>query len=217
MAETSTPLPKIRSYQNCSNKDVIGYNDCPDYLFKMIPSSGKSKQKRIQLGHVATTDGVNHSFVANSAPPRAMRRFSSKSNASSIPSPDSTPLSSSIESFEGPNYTSLPLSPSTSVMSAPIALNKCMNAIELKARIEDIYNSPNKLQDKEFAFYKNKLQNNLMSCLDQDNTRMVLTIFFNESTDKNKAQSILEKWMYIDMSVGEWSPYLLKIYRNTVV
>ncbi|CCH58025.1 hypothetical protein TBLA_0A02250 [Henningerozyma blattae CBS 6284] len=204
----------FKSYQYCAEKDVPGYNDCPDYLFQLLPSSKlREKKKRIRLS-VKTPTG-NRNLISTQAPPPPSKRYSSRKSSLKLPpTPEGTPITLEKSVFESVSENSSDDSLSGKYTPSPMSLTICLTETEIKDKLAQFLKLSNKLSAKEFNYYKNKLFTNLKNYLDDQTTRYVLTLFFEEIADKNQAEALLQDWMVTDMGVGEWSPSLLKLYRN---
>lgn len=52
--------------------------------------------------------------------------------------------------------------------------------------------------------------------LEIESVRQVLTMVFEESSDKHKGQLVLREWLTSDTSISNWCPAFLKIYENAI-
>lgn len=172
-----------KSYQNCAETEVPGYNDCPSFLFMPNRPSSKRKQHRVISDHISTIGPTDSSSSTNlaTAPPPIFRKGPHE-----------------IRNQKDKNST------------APLSKEEILN------KVNELYDFESKLVTKEFEFYKKKVDNNLISSLENDSTRVVMTRFFLEAnSDKTKASKTLKAWMSSDVSVINWCPAFLKIYEHT--
>ncbi|CCE64394.1 hypothetical protein TPHA_0H01890 [Tetrapisispora phaffii CBS 4417] len=176
-----------KSFQNCSENEVTGYNDCPSFLL-----SGKNKKNPLSSHRIV--DNVPEYMYGkkialnNIAPPPPSKRMLSRrvSTSSEI----------SFSSMDSENY---------------------LEKNEIVLLVQNLLSSETRLNENEFQFYKKKIETNFLSSLENENTIMVLSQFFNEaSKNKSNAQKLMKNWLVSDISVSNWVPSFIKIYENSI-
>ncbi|CAR31013.1 hypothetical protein ZYGR_0P03190 [Zygosaccharomyces rouxii] len=173
-----------KSYQNCAETEVPGYNDCPSFLFMPQRPSARRKQHRVISDHLS----------ANNSP--------------------STHSTSTTDTTTAPPPI-LHRKPHEIAKNQEKTSNASLNKEEILHRVNELYGLKSKLVTNEFEFYRRKVDNNLVSSLENDSTRAVMTRFFLEAnTDRTKASNTLRAWMSSDVSVLNWCPAFLKIFEH---
>lgn len=194
-------IKPTKSFQNCLEAEVPGYNDCPTVLFSIDPNSGprsKSKQrtksKRCVSGRLATEvlDLYGNTKTATTPPPVLKR-----------PSVTAAQQESACEGVLVKDQGDRQLQ--------PILCSK----EELVAKINDLCVCGSKLSSKELEFYKKKLYSNITKILQNEHTKTVLSQIFNEK-DKNMAVKTIKHWMVTDTTISNWCPAFLKIFENAM-
>ncbi|KAI8389527.1 uncharacterized protein CGFF_01201 [Nakaseomyces glabratus] len=213
----------VRSYQNCSENDVVGYNDCPESLFVMpaVKAAKKIRPRRIPVSVNTDTqsskinEGVSSESAskdddvlnlpksrlakASAVPPPPIGRRSTSSSVSSLMCDSPTPLQSRSSSMSTLDNVSL------------------LDENELMKKVANILNAESKLSNKEYEYYKGKIDSNLEESLKNDKVRIFLSRFFSElESSKNKefAQKILLRGMTSDTTINSWCPAFHKIFDN---
>ncbi|CDO93674.1 unnamed protein product [Kluyveromyces dobzhanskii CBS 2104] len=88
---------------------------------------------------------------------------------------------------------------------------------ELSQKYQWITALPSKLPDKEFSFYKSKVDKVLDDVLESAATRYALSEIFESLDDSEKVSAVMTKWMLSDVSVNSWCPSLRKIVESAVI
>ena len=143
-------LSRARSFQNCNEADIPGYNDCPNLLFH---SSSSIAPKRI-VSNVVDVSG--NTRVATAPPPVMKRKVSEKLRNSELSNADVRILSKD----------------------------------ELMSELNSLVARGSKLKEKEFSYYKGKVEKNFELCLDHENTRSVLTKIFDNLNDERTVSDL---------------------------
>ncbi|CCH62098.1 hypothetical protein TBLA_0G01540 [Henningerozyma blattae CBS 6284] len=97
----SSSSSSIKSFQNCSESDVKGYNDCPEFLFNLPTRSRSSTNLNKKRSISINFDTLNSDTFGNirpamtPPPPRTFKRVSSTGSSilSQVPAPYPTPIS----------------------------------------------------------------------------------------------------------------------------
>ncbi|SMN19034.1 similar to Saccharomyces cerevisiae YMR184W ADD37 Protein of unknown function involved in ER-associated protein degradation [Maudiozyma saulgeensis] len=184
-----------KSFQNCTEADVPGYNDCPTFLFQV---SNKKSSSSTSLASSNTTLSSTGNVITSKV------RDTSGNTKSAISPP---PLISKrkVSNQIDPNKNN-------DEDKANI-----MTKDELLSKIDELLSKESKLSEKEFTFYKNKVDNNIERSLDNVSTVNTLSQFVNIiENDKVSAKKLLTQWMVSDTSIGTWCPAFIKIIDNTV-
>lgn len=194
-------IKPTKSFQNCLEAEVPGYNDCPTVLFSIDPNSGprsKSKQrtktKRCGSGKLATEvlDLYGNTKTATTPPPVLKK-----------PSTTATQQESACED--------VPVEDQGDRQLQTISYSKD----DLAAKINELTGCSSKLSSKELEFYKKKLDSNVAKILQNDHTKTVLSQIFNEK-DKNVAVKTIKHWMVTDTTISNWCPAFLKLFENAM-
>ncbi|KAL3229956.1 Alpha1-proteinase inhibitor-degradation deficient protein 37 [Nakaseomyces bracarensis] len=222
----------IKSYQNCTENDVVGYNDCPESLF--VLSTAKSKRarpRRIPVGihGAAETNYITSTGSSGSA---------SDSRSSSSPLDDDEKLR--LPKARVAKRTVVPpppigrrstssslVSSSSSIMDIPCATSRSssMRSVdevviseeELLKKVSNIIQTDSKLVDKELEYYKKKVDSYIEPSLKNYTVKLLLSHFFNEletSKDREQAQKLLVRAITSDTTISSWCPAFLKIFEN---
>ncbi|CAH00557.1 Add37p [Kluyveromyces lactis] len=173
----SSGMNRTRSFQNCRETEIPGYNDCPSFIY---PGAASIAPKRIVSQSVDTSGNTR---MATVPPPSMKRKVSEKLR--------------STESLD------------TSI----VALSKQ----ELSDKYQWITSLPSNLQDKEFSFYKTKVDKVLENVLENEGTRYALSEIFANLNDSKRVTDLITKWMLSDMSVNSWCPSFRKLIENAQI
>lgn len=190
MATEEESLKSSKSFQNCAEADVPGYNDCPTFLFRV-----SNKKTRSSTSLTSNSSHSSTKWISNN-----VRDVSGNTKTAVVPPPlvDKRKISSNI-TIDNNSENEI------------ISLNK----EEILSKIDDLYTCKTKLSEKEFAFYQKKVTNNVNTSLNNDSTQLTLSQFFDLfSKDKQKAKKLMMDWMISDTSIGNWCPAFLKIIDN---
>ena len=183
-----TKLPhRTQSFQNCKETDIPGYNDCPSFLFNVSKKSGR--RNRLQY---AVQDTYGNTKLPVAPPPISSKRNSMVvSNANSIKPKDDDGSSSSDHSKE------------------------ILSEDEILKKIDELINRRSKLSEKEYNFYKQKVNLNLPKSINNPSTKTSLLHFLNIGNEKIKQVKYLREWMMMDITISNWCPSFLKLIENT--
>ncbi|EDO19374.1 hypothetical protein Kpol_1002p20 [Vanderwaltozyma polyspora DSM 70294] len=178
-----------KSFQNCSESEVPGYNDCPSFLFDLGTKRNTIKDNKI-IDNVPYMYGKKLQANVVAPPPPMKRRVSRRTSSTSS-------LVSSSSSVE---------------------FDHLLAKDEILSMISQLLNTQSRLSSKEFDFYRRKIDSNISGSLDHESTRHILTQFFTESKrNRANAETLLRNWMITDITISNWSPALLKVFENTIV
>lgn len=193
----------LKSFQNCKETDIPGYNDCPSFLFQISKknSSGRKQQRIV----TPVRDLYGNTNGLPSMPPPPMKRKTSDSLNDVCDSNTGSDISM--------NNSSVSIL-TTDTSTSKLADLKTMNEVEIKERINNILNTKTALSEKEFQFYKKKIDLNLEKSILQETTRNIISEFFQLQDNKLVATNYLRKWMINDITIANWCPAFLKIYEN---
>lgn len=209
----------IRSYQNCTENDVVGYNDCPESLFVLGTSKAKrSRPRRIPVGIHGTAEFQGK--ADNSVEDDQLKLKLPKARVAKVtevPPPPvgrrSTQTSLVSSSSSIMDSTTIP-SRSSSLQSVDDVV---ISEDELLKKVCKIMQTDSKLSDKELEYYKKKVDANVEPSLKNTTVKLFLSHFFNElETTKNReqAQKLLVRAITSDTTISSWCPAFLKIFEN---
>ena len=193
-------IKPTKSFQNCLEAEVPGYNDCPTVLFSIDPNSGpksksktRAKTKRCMSWKLTTEvmDLYGNTKTATTPPPVSKRP---------PVGPTQQEPASEIVPAMGQNDT----------QSQVVMYSKD----DLLLKINDLCGPGSKLASKEQDFYKRKIDSNIAKILHTDHTRMVLSQIFDEN-DKQAAVKTIKHWMVTDTTISNWCPAFLKLFENS--
>lgn len=192
-----------KSYQNCSETEVPGYNDCPSFLF--LPHRPVARRKHRIVSQPLDADNVIETASNSSVPPITShkRKHRVVSEPLDIGNGDET-FSASVPPIAGNRKQRI-----------ETAGSEILDKEEILHRVDELYALKSTLLKKEYDFYKRKIDSNLMESLNSASTRQVMTRFFEEAHDKPKASNTLRSWMSSDITVINWCPAFLKIFEHT--
>ncbi|CAB4254314.1 similar to Saccharomyces cerevisiae YMR184W ADD37 Protein of unknown function involved in ER-associated protein degradation [Maudiozyma barnettii] len=184
-----------KSFQNCAESEVPGYNDCPTFLFQV---SNKKSSSSVNLSSSTTTLSSADNIITTK-----VRDISGNTKSAVSPPPLITKRKLSSQ-----------LDPNKNNDSNKINV---LTKDELESRITELLAKESKLSEKEFIFYKNKVNNNIKKSLDNVSTVNTLSqIFGSIENDSTAAKRLLTQWMVSDTSIGTWCPAFIKIVDNIV-
>ncbi|GAV54586.1 hypothetical protein ZYGR_0AN00540 [Zygosaccharomyces rouxii] len=174
-----------KSYQNCTETEVPGYNDCPSFLFMPNRPSARRKQHRVISNHLSANDNpsthpTNKTDTATAPPPILHR------------SPQGI-----TKNQENVSDTSL---------SKEEILNKVGELYGLKSKLVT--------KEFEF-YKKKVDNNLVGSLENGSTRAVMTRFFLEANSDRNKASNTLRAWMSSDVSVINWCPAFLKIFEHT--
>lgn len=181
-------MKRTQSFQNCKETDIPGYNDCPSFMYPGTLGSAPT-------GLVAqAVDRSGNTRVATAPPPAMKRQVSAK-------------LSAKLNRTNG---STTPAAGSTAALSAVPLLDKD----ELCRRYEALVSGGSRLSEKEFAFYKKKVDLQWPLVVEQEGSRVALSEIFGNAGDARKVSELFQRWMLADVSVHSWCPSLRKLVEN---
>ena len=184
-----------KSFQNCTEADVPGYNDCPTFLFQV---SNKKNASSTSLASSSTVSSTNNIITTK------VRDTYGNTKTAIAPPPMMSKRKISTSSTE-------PASTTTEESNQVTILTKH----EILSKVEELSSKKSKLSEKEFTFYLNKVKNNMNRSLDNQSTINTLSQFFEVfQNDKIQAKKLLTQWMISDTSIGTWCPAFIKIIDN---
>lgn len=184
---TDTILPsRSRSFQNCKETDIPGYNDCPSFLFNVSKKNGR----RNKLQYVVK-DTYGNTKLPVTPPPT----FTKKKLA--------------VVNNENPNNSEINAKSNFSNNS-----NETLNDDEILKKINELINKHSRLSDKEYNFYKRKVDLNLPKNINNPSTKASLSHFLDIGDNKIKQADYLRKWMVTDITISNWCPSFLKLIEN---
>lgn len=184
---TNTLEPhRSQSFQNCKETDIPGYNDCPSFLFNVSKKTGRKHKL-----HTAVQDTYGSTKLPVTPPPMSIKK------ATILP-PTKTP-----DTQDKPPKTN-PTPPVTDELSESKILDK----------INTLLNRNSNLSDKEYQFYKKKVDLNLPKSITNSSTRISLSQFLEIVDNKSEQAEFLRKWMIMDITISNWCPAFLKLIEN---
>lgn len=180
-------INRTKSFQNCTEADVPGYNDCPLFL---LQGNKKSTTKRTRI--IPNAVDICGNIKAATVPPPPMKRVVSSN----------TPVNETIL-----------MTPSADTSSSSTASSK----EQLMDSVRELLSKETRLPPQEFKFYKNKVISNIETSLNTEQTRSVMSQVFDALEDKDKVKALLIDWIATDTTVGSWCPAFRKIVENIVI
>lgn len=184
MTTSQGPVHKSKSFQDCRETEIPGYNDCPSFLFNVSKKTGR--KHRLQTS-VQDTYGSTKLPIA--PPPLATKRSSNSANKE-------VKLDGNKEE--------------TSTASSLQELSET----DILKRVNELIERCSKLSDKEYEYYKRKVDLNLPKSITNQSTKISMLQFL-EITDNKVEQAIfLRKWMIMDITISNWCPAFVKLVEN---
>lgn len=188
MTEQKSPL-RTRSFQNCKETDIHGYNDCPSFLFNVSKKGGRKNRL-----HTSFQDTYGNTKLPITPPPI------SKKNSSSSNEEEQQEEQKQEENDMGNGNTEL---------------GSDLTGEDVLAKINELINKNSNLSAKEYEFYKRKVDLNLPKCIyNNDFTRSSLSQFLQIIDNKTQQADFLRKWMLMDTTISNWCPAFLKLVEN---
>lgn len=179
----------MTSYQNVSESEIKGYNDCPvlDYQRTSSSSSLKTRRRLVSHNNSSTTLTSNTSTTSLNGP-------------TPIPRPSSVGLLKKTES-----QTSL---------SAPKVEDSEIPNEELLDKLKEILKLETSLQEREFKHYEKRLVDHLNKGLNNESHKKVLYSSLENYQNKEQVKNDLIKFMLVNDGVSTWCLPLRKILEN---
>lgn len=174
-----------KSYQNCAETDVSGYNDCPSFLFMPNRPSSRRRQHRIISDHTSANS------VSNASP-------ANKADISTTPPPIVHRNShGTVKNQEDISSASL---------SKDEILNRVNGLYSLKSKLvaEEFKFYKRKVDNNLHCSLENDSTRAVMT-----------RFFQEADSDRSKASKTLRAWMSSDVSIINWCPAFLKIFEHT--
>lgn len=208
----------MSSYQNVSESEIQGYNDCSLLMSYQSSSSARSR----------TTKKLSHHNLLNSTTSLDSLNRSEASSQSSLmpPAPGSSfppatlspmlkPTSASDSSL---NSSSQPLKTDDSWISVSectrsASSNVDVTSEELLTQFEILKKIPSKLNEREFSHYSNKLTSIITSDKLNHDSKVVLLKYLQNYRKENISKELMAYVMSIDGS-SSWGLPLKKILDN---
>ncbi|CCD26670.1 Add37p NDAI_0I01010 [Naumovozyma dairenensis CBS 421] len=212
----------VRSFQNCSEADVPGYNDCPSFLFQVNNNNNNKRQSNFKI--TPKVYDLSGNTKIPTIPPPPLRRINRRSISSRSIISSSSNSEDNLGDDQPPTVIPSPVITETiELATSPTQQrNESLSDVESLSRdelvnkIERLFNQDSKLSEQEFQYYKKKVDSNIHQSLNNDLTKIILTQFFKESNqNQHKAKKLLMDWMVSDMSITNWCPAFLKIVENS--
>ncbi|XBW34755.1 hypothetical protein QEN19_000322 [Hanseniaspora menglaensis] len=170
-----------KSFQNCTEADLVGYNDCPTFLFSKN-SSIKEKSGSTSLRKKKT-----------------LRKVSAASGVSLTPD---------LENAGTINISSIePMVLEYGENDEDILSNEEIILL-LKEKVE---NNEKNLAEKEFNFYKLKFLNQLPSFSENERYLRNLSDIFLMSTGSSETKLLVQSWVSKEPCVSGWLIPLSKL------
>lgn len=184
-----------KSFQNCTEADVPGYNDCPTFLFQV---SNKKNASSTSLASNSTLSSTNNIITTK------VRDTYGNTKTAVAPPPMISKRKISIPSTE----------PASTTAEDSVKITT-LTKDEILSKVEELSSRESKLSEKEFTFYLNKVKNNMGKSLDNQSTVATLSQFFEIfQNERTQAKKLLTQWMISDTSIGTWCPAFIKIIDN---
>ena len=167
--------------------DILGYNDCPSFLFNVSKKS--SRRNKLQY---AIQDIYGNTKLHVAPPPILDKKnLTVVSNANSIKSKVDAGSRSSEKS------------------------TRKLNEDKILKKIDELISKRSKLPEKEYNFYKQKVNLNIPKSINNPSTKTSLLYFLNIGDEKIKQVKYLREWMVMDITTSNWCSSFLKLIENT--
>lgn len=177
---------RSKSFQNCKETDIPGYNDCPSFLFNV----SKKSERRNKL-HYVVKDTYGNTKLPVTPPPLFTKKKLTVVNNNNQSNSEISDKSNSLDKS-----------------------NETLNDDEILRKINDLMNKRSRLSDKEYNFYKKKVDLNLPKSINNPSTKTSLLHFLDIGGSKIKQADYLRKWMVMDITISNWCPSFLKLIEN---
>ena len=178
-------ISRNTSYQNCTESDLVGYNDCPTFMF-----SNTLKNKEKSSVSLNKKQAFRKTSIASFVPPQKIdtpMQLSNKKNKDEQDT-DNNDISDKEDADE--------------------ALTNEEILLMLKEKIES--NEKN-LNEKEFNFYKTKVLKQIDNFSDNDRYLKILSDLFLVNTNCNNTKLLVQNWVSKEPNVSSWLIPLSKI------
>lgn len=179
----------MTSYQNISESEIKGYNDCPVLDYQRTPSSTSLKTRRRLVSHntTASKSTSNTSLTSMNGP-------------TPIPRP--------------PSVTSLKKTTSQASLNAPKVEESKISNEDLLGKLTEILSLKTCLQDREFKHYEKRLIDQFTKGLTNDSHKAVVLASLENYQNKEQTKNDLMKFMLVNDGVSTWCLPLRKILEN---
>lgn len=207
---TAPNLDRTKSYQNCKETDVPGYNDCPIFLFDVSKKApGKDK--------IVSTNGSDVYASAKQQtsmppPPIGLKRKTTKS----LPQTCNTPSKAKATPALSSNDTE-PVQENSTLASDQETLEQAVEDSSPEG-IADLLSSlsnaeTSRLSAQEFQYYKQKLEKSTSTILQNEHYRTVIAHICAMPAGVNRANA-MNKWVISEPMISSWLPAFRKLLEN---
>lgn len=175
-------LRKTTSYQNCTEADLVGYNDCPTFLV----SSTSNKEGRV-------SSSLKHKQALRGASILSANSFQNLLKRESLP----LKISDSQKEVTNDDL---------------IRNDDTLSSEEINLIIQErIEKNEKRLSANEFSFYKAKVLKQLDKFSTNDRYLKNLCDIFLISSDCSNTKALVQNWVSKEPQVGSWLIPLSKI------
>ncbi|KAL6942434.1 hypothetical protein ACO0QE_003609 [Hanseniaspora vineae] len=207
-ATTAPNLDRTKSYQNCREADVPGYNDCPIFLFDVSKKApGKDK--------IVSTNGSDVYASAKQQtvlppPPIGLKRKTTGSSLDSCSNSSDEKATSAASSSN--SKAAQENNTSDEQVSEQAEKDSSFEIIaELLHSLSDVDNT--KLSLQEFQYYKQKLEKNTSTILQNEHYRTVIAHICAMPAGVHRANA-MNKWVISEPMISSWLPAFRKLLEN---
>ncbi|CEP22684.1 unnamed protein product [Cyberlindnera jadinii] len=179
----------MTSYQNVSESEISGYNDCPVVEFNKSSNGGKSR-RRVVSGHQ----------FANSP-------SSSTASLASL----SSSTSSSLTPPMGPRPGGSKRVPSSAAASEPTSV---ISKEAVQAKLDELFSLTSSLPERELTHYKNKLQDALSRGTIKQQWYSIVVESIDNYKDTDRVKNKLIQFMLHNDGTTSWGTPLRKLLEN---
>lgn len=178
----------MTSYQNVSESEISGYNDCPVVEFNKSSNGGKPR-RRVVSGHQ----------FANSP-------SSSTASLASL----SSSTSSSLTPPMGPRPGGSKRVPSSAASEPTSVISK--EAVQ--AKLDELFSLTSSLPERELTHYKNKLQDALSRDTIKQQWYSIVVESIDNYKDTDRVKNKLIQFMLHNDGTTSWGTPLRKLLEN---
>lgn len=182
----------MTSYQNVSEAEISGYNDCPVLDYQRTPSSTSLKTRRRLVSHNNLSS--TSTLVSNTS-------TTSLNGPTPLPKP--------------PSVTSLKKTESTSSVNKAVdTLDSTISNQDLLDKLKQILSLENSLPEREFNHYEKRLIDQFTKGLNNDSQKTTVSQSLENYQNKEQVKNDLIKFMMVNDGVSTWCIPLRKILEN---
>lgn len=182
----------MTSYQNVSEAEISGYNDCPVLDYHRTPSSTSLKTRRRVVSHNNLSS--TSTLVSNTS-------TTSINGPTPLPKPPSMSFLKKSESNASVNKIAEPS-------------NSSISNEELLEKLKKILSLENSLPEREFNHYEKRLVDQFTKGLSNESQKAAVAQSLENYKNKDQVKNNLIKFMLVNDGVSTWCIPLRKVLEN---